>query len=78
MFYLVMAILTALTVTVGFAHFIPQNKTIEGIEYAAMAVCAILCGMLWPLTLVVLVLGGVFWIARDLRKQSEVQITGEE
>ncbi len=76
MFYLTMAILTALTIAIGCAIY-TRNKNPEPIEYFAMAMMGILGGILWPLALVVLAMGGVFWIVRDFMKKPKVQIPEE-
>ena len=76
MFYLIMAIFTAFAITAGCAIH-TKNETPEPIEYAAMAVVAILGAMLWPLTLVVLAMGGVFWVVRDFMNKPNVQIDGD-
>ncbi len=76
MFYLVMAILTAFAITAGFAIH-TKNETPEPIEYFAMTMCAIFGALLWPLALVVLAMGGVFWIVRDFMNTPKVQIPEE-
>jgi len=77
MFYLVMSIFTALAIAVGFAIH-TKDETPESIEYVMMVVCAIIGATLWPIALVVLAMGGVFWLVRDFMKKSEVQIPEAE
>ena len=76
MFYLVMAILTAFAITAGFAIH-TKDETPEPIEYCAMALGAIIGAFLWPLSFIVVAMGGVFWVVRDFMKKSKVQILEE-
>lgn len=73
MFYLVMAILTALAITVGFAIY-TKDDTPETLEYFAFAIVAVCGGAFWPLALVVLSMGGLFWMVRNYVKKPDVQL----
>ena len=73
MLYLTMAIITALAMA-GVIGVQTYDDDLEDVEYLSIASICVIAGTVWPLTLVILAIGGVFWFVRDFMKKSKVQL----